>query len=265
MSTKFNIYLTSLILGALPVVSHAYSEWVQSAFQEEENYFYVAIGGGGASQRTDHWKTTNSNVFNTLGFTDVTANQPNDHNDVVGVGLFAIGYAFPGAPVRLEVAYNYIGQGKYTSDELFTSSTPSLTATESMTGEARIQSNTIMLNGYLDFIITENWIPYIMIGGGWGLNSTKFNWDFIADDISVVEEKSDSNNKSNFAWNAGVGLTYAFDDTISIGVQATYVGLGKAEFNAKPYSINDNHSDEEFLKVDDLSAITGTVNVAYHF
>ena len=263
MLTYKGLALTSAVLLTL-VSTASIAEFRRSEIQEAENNIYIAIGGGGGGMNTGDWKKARNNddPFNSLE----KINQPNHKTVGTGNGMAAIGYGFQGFPARLEVAYNYIGNGSFEWDNIIAadSAFPLPSDGARAEGKAKVFSNTVMLNAYLDFIMNERWMPFLMIGAGWGVNGARLDVNFTsdADPSQNFESSSDRKYTSNFVWNAGVGVNYVLDESWTLGVAATYFYLGEMDVNAFDPLLEE---DISAFTVDTLDAFIGTVNLAYHW
>lgn len=245
---------TALLLLPVLAVASDYDDYYyeqpffkQSIIQKDENNFYIAIGGGGAYQQVSDWKPDPGSLYSTI-------NDPDRDYAGAGVGLAAIGYGFATLPVRMEVAYNYIGQAKYDWDNLLPFAEVDNATTPA---EVRINANTFMFNVYADFWVNDRLAPYITGGVGYSVNGAKL--ELTVDDVKYPAH---TYNKGNFAWNAGVGLQYAISENWSAGAQVNYVFLGTVEIREENPVTG---ADSDFMHADDMFAITGTVNLAYHF
>ncbi|MBD5539269.1 MAG: porin family protein, partial [Desulfovibrio sp.] len=56
---------------------------------------------------------------------------------------------------------------------------------------------------------------------------------------------------TNFAWNAGAGVSYNFNDTLAVDASYRFVGLGYNEvsthYNGKKYEIGSDPYNNEFM------------------
>lgn len=139
----------------------------------------------------------------------------------VGGGIF-IGYDFypqHQVPLRLEIEY------ALRSNVETTWSATNSDGTNDLKFKMGIQ--TLFANAYWDFHNSSAFTPYIGAGLGMGFinNSLKGSTTF--------EDQGEymSRNKMNtvFAWNAGVGCSYAFTENISADLAYRFVGLGYNE------------------------------------
>jgi outer membrane autotransporter protein len=74
-----------------------------------------------------------------------------------------------------------------------------------------------MLNGYLDANNDSRLTPYLMAGIGVGHNRSRI----------AHNSGSESANKTNFIWNAGVGVQAAVNKQVSVDLSYRYVDIGK--------------------------------------
>lgn len=252
---------SALLLTSISTFSSA--EFRRSEVQEAENNIYIAIGGGGGGMNTGDWDQV------PIEDLAIKVNQPNHKTVGTANGMAAIGYGFDKVPFRIELAYNFIGNGRFNWDNLASEIVDPIPAGTDVSAETTVFSNTLMINGYLDFIVNEKFMPFIMIGAGYGINSAKLEYTAYVpgegnDAGKNITETSDRKDKGNFVWNAAVGINYALSESWTLGIAATYFYLGKMEvdaFYADPLVEQDVH----LYNVDRLDAFVATANLAYHF
>jgi len=101
--------------------------------------------------------------------------------------------------------------------------------------EAQWNLQTLFFNAYWDFHNSSNFTPYIGAGLGMGFIQNKYKLSGSAsgtvDNVPVAISLDDSLNETNtvFAWNAGLGCSYAFNENISADLAYRFVGLGYNE------------------------------------
>lgn len=232
------------------------AEFRRSLIQKAENNIYIALGGGGGGMNTGNWDVV---APESLIFPATGVNQPNNKTVGTANGMAAIGYGFDEIPFRLEFAYNFIGDGEFRWDNLIVDEDESGL---DLDAKSKIFSNTFMINGYLDFVMNDNWLPYIMVGAGYGINSGELEYTVKEDGVDEFTETSHRKNKGNFVFNAGVGLNYALSEDWSVGVSALYFYLGKAEVDAFDF---DTQEDVSLFSISRLDAFIAQANLAYHF
>ena len=84
----------------------------------------------------------------------------------------------------------------------------------------KTKSTSVMLNGYYDIKTGTEWTPYITAGIGY----------------SHVENGGDENDwykGDNFAYQAGVGTSYALTSNIALDAGYKYVDLGKVDVDSE--------------------------------
>jgi len=180
--------------------------------------------------------------------TDFKADTPlgsaeKDYSDNLFGGAIAIGYDFNPrfeVPVRLEFEYSILSAFK-DSEEI----SPAIT----LTGE--FDTQVFFINTYYDFHTASKFTPYI--GAGIGMSSIRTN--VYADGAGVSGELG-SNTETNFAWNIGAGISYAFTDTMSVDLAYRYVQLGDGETKTIAQS---------FVKADSIDAHQLMLGFRYTF
>jgi opacity protein-like surface antigen len=249
---KLTTYLNLALFTGLcaSTAANAYIAVPPSIFQDEDNTIYLSIGGGVASERSGDWSGSEHHAG---------LNAPSQDKSTVPMGTAAIGYGFKNYPFRIEAAYNFIGIAKFKWDSL----DPPVTTGKTESAEAKVYSNLGLLNLYGDLPIGDNWIPFIKIGAGYGMNEAKFSY---TDEATGDVFTSDNHSNNNFVWNAGVGVNYAMSESVSIGAEVTYLYLGKAYVDASVVPVAGGEEiNQSFAELDKLTAVAATLNIAYHF
>lgn len=149
------------------------------------------------------------NVDNEFDVSDYTQN-------TVGGGVF-VGYDFYPAyqvPLRTEIEYAIRTHANTSWNDIY-----GVGAT--VQGEWGLQ--TLFLNAYWDFHNDSAFTPYIGAGVGLGFLSSKYEYE------AFGFSKSTTDLQTVFAWNAGVGCSYAITDNLSADLAYRFVGLGYSE------------------------------------
>lgn len=107
-------------------------------------------------------------------------------------------------------------------------------------------NSTLFANVFWDFHNDTNFTPYI--GGGLGLAFNYTGYDF---ETKNGEHYSLDDRFTNFAWNAGAGLSYSFNEMLSVDASYRFVGLGYNElsstYNGVKYEIGNEPYNNEFM------------------
>ena len=107
-------------------------------------------------------------------------------------------------------------------------------------------NSTLFANLFWDFHNDSNFTPYI--GGGLGMAFNYTGYDF---ETRRGEHYSLDDRFTNFAWNAGAGVSYDFNDMLSVDASYRFVGLGYNEvsgtFNGVKYEIGNDPYNNEFM------------------
>lgn len=87
---------------------------------------------------------------------------------------------------------------------------------------------TLFINGYYDFHNSTSFTPYI--GAGLGIAFINSMYD-VEINIPGSGSTSDNTGEANtvFAWNAGIGCSYAIAENISADLAYRFIGLGYTE------------------------------------
>lgn len=106
-------------------------------------------------------------------------------------------------------------------------------------------NSTLFANFFWDFHNDTDFTPYIGAGLGLAFNYTGF--DFTAGDSKI----SMDDHFTNFAWNAGVGASYSFNDNLAVDASYRFVGLGYNEVstrhNGQTYKVGSDPYNNEFM------------------
>lgn len=122
----------------------------------------------------------------------------------------AVGYNYAdrdNIPVRTELEFTSLSPWKVTNNNV----------------DYKLKTSTVMYNGYLDFINSMDFTPFLTIGGGVAILSTEIN------------SHSDE-SKTTFAYNLGGGFQYILNDDLSAEFLYRYMKTGKISGNAPNYN-----------------------------
>ena len=135
----------------------------------------------------------------------------NIEDSVIG-GSFAVGFAnkSPAGTFRAEVEYNINGttEEEFLKDDL-------------LHHKVEIETQALMFNGYYNFATGSKFSPYI--GAGIGFARVKGTLELPEFGIS------DSIKKTNFAWQAGLGISYDITNNFAIDTGYRYMDYGDFE------------------------------------
>ncbi|MDR2055305.1 MAG: outer membrane beta-barrel protein [Desulfovibrio sp.] len=146
--------------------------------------------------------------------------------NTVGGGVF-LGYDFfpvLDVPVRAEVEYAVRTNMNTTWDRSFTDGVN--TAKSEI--EAQWNLQTLFFNAYWDFHNSTAFTPYIGAGIGVGFINSSYDVSGYLNG-QKLGSVSESKQNSVFAWNAGIGCSYAFNENVSADLAYRFVGLGYYE------------------------------------
>lgn len=205
-------------------------------FDQGPGFIYVTGGGGVAGMLNDDWSHTADNV---------AVQQPSSKTTTVGTVNGAIGYGFGDLPVRLELAYRWFGEAKYTWDQLFTEAPYG-------NGEAKINSQAGLFNLYVDWRNNSKFTPFI--GGGVGYYNNRSTF-------SEGSNESDTHTNNGLAWAVMAGVKYVIGPNWELDLRADYTGLGKVTV----YEYNPSHTEIELMETSRYAAVSGMMNLTYTF
>lgn len=163
----------------------------------------------------------------------------------IGGGI-AIGYDFypkMQLPIRAEVEYALRGNMQTTWDSQHgeIDGTPGHIETE-----AKWNAQTLFANFYYDFHNSTAFTPYVGAGLGVAFMNTKYTVNGVPDAGDNVELLSKSKMSTNFAWNVGLGCSYAFNENFSVDLAYRFVKLGQTEVEKNDMSLKTNPYSNEF-------------------
>ncbi len=178
---------------------------------EARDGFYLAIRGGYTDYNLNSFKDDNA------------ASDARVELDSVWHISGALGYKYK--YFRIEGEYTYHEAGDSKNDAI-------ITGEKMGTNFAHMETDSLMLNAYLD-IMPNYWIsPYVM--GGIGLTQLKFE----SYDMGIGEGSRNnelSYDKTNFSWQWGGGLSLRLNRCLNLDAGYQYINfnkLHKGELNA---------------------------------
>ena len=107
-------------------------------------------------------------------------------------------------------------------------------------------NSTLFANLFWDFHNDTSLTPYVGAGLGMAFNYTGFDITARNGDRISMDDRS-----TNFAWNAGAGVSYSFNDSFALDASYRFVGLGYNEvsttYNGQKYEIGSDPYNNEFM------------------
>ena len=163
-----------------------------------------------------------------------------DYSQFTLGGALALGYDFwpqQMVPLRLEVEFALRGNSEKKWDN-------NGTILNSIKGVWN--NSTLFANLFWDFHNDSNFTPYIGAGLGMAFNYTGYDFE-----TKHGEHYSLDDRFTNFAWNAGAGISYSFNELLSVDASYRFVGLGYNEisntYNGVKYEIGNEPYNNEFM------------------
>ena len=98
------------------------------------------------------------------------------------------------------------------------------------TMKAQWNLQTLFLNAYWDFHNDTPFTPYIGAGIGLAFLNTEYELELRTQGGQSISDSAGETN-TVFAWNAGVGCSYAITDNISADLAYRFVGLSYTEID----------------------------------
>lgn len=155
-------------------------------------------------------------------------------------GALAVGYDFwvqQMVPIRLEIEWALRGNSKKNwSDK----------GTYFKEVKGVWNNSTLFANLFWDFHNDTNFTPYV--GAGLGVAFTYTGYTLTANNNNkyTIDEQ-----QTNFAWNVGTGVSYAFNEMISVDASYRFVDVGYNEmsthFNGRNYETSNTPYNNEFM------------------
>lgn len=107
-------------------------------------------------------------------------------------------------------------------------------------------NSTLFGNLFWDFHNDTDFTPYIGGGVGMAFNYTGYDATDLAGGKHSIDDR-----QTNFAWNVGAGVSYAFNEILAVDVAYRFVGLGYNEvsthYNGQKYEIGNDPYNNEFM------------------
>jgi opacity protein-like surface antigen len=138
------------------------------------------------------------------------------HKTIAG-GTLAYGFDFAksGIPVRTEIESGWSGRA----------SVHKAKSAERMT--AKFEKKSLLINGYYDFRNSTRFTPYV--GAGAGVAGVKAIFGDYTTRGDSAKNITHSKTKTNFAWQGGLGATFAATRNVALDAGYRYVDYGSVK------------------------------------
>lgn len=162
-----------------------------------------------------------------------------DYSQFTLGGALAVGYDFwtqQMIPIRLEIEWALRANSEKTWDNH---------GVNFKEVKGVWNNSTLFANVFWDFHNESNFTPYV--GGGLGMAFTYTGYTLTANNNNkyTIDEQ-----QTNFAWNLGAGISYAFNELLAVDASYRFVGLGYNElsthYNGVDYKTSNNPYNNEF-------------------
>lgn len=171
--------------------------------------------------------------------TQANGNNWNELAAQVGVGYV---HYFPGAlqyseklqwlpAIEPQLNAYYLGQGSSLTGDVWRFNSSAFNA---MTYTMSLQSERLMVDGALTIASKKKSSLYVIGGIGNAWNQLKYSDADNANAAPCADQGLNlgTHTNSNFAWEAGVGITYTYNPRFLLSLEYLYAGLGKAKTSA---------------------------------
>ncbi len=101
-----------------------------------------------------------------------------------------------------------------------------------------LQILTVLANGYYDFDLGNNFVPYVGLGLGWGQTKTRFA--FIP--VNLNNSFNSSSTRNGFAFQGVLGLDYKITDNVRLGLSYHAVGITGGSNNNRVITLNNTNN-----------------------
>jgi len=177
--------------------------------KEASTYYLTAKAGLSLMEFDDPY------YYSTIGG-DTTWRYDSSGDDNVCGGGFGLGYYFSNN-LRAEIEYFYRAQFGYnqrTNDNLFNAS-------------QELKTQTLMAQIFYDFKNNTSLTPYVFAGAGVAHHKAEASAQLT---FAPYYSYKGSNDSTEFAWDIGVGISYAVNDRIDIDFMYRYLSMGEVEW-----------------------------------
>ena len=150
-------------------------------------------------------------------------------------GALALGYSFApkfNMPVRAEVEYALRSNSSNSNDGFGWSSKHTLNI------------STLFFNAYLDIPTGTPFTPFIGAGLGMSFNYTGISHHWVGGGVHSYRDIDQRD--TNFAWNVGAGVSYAFTENISADLGYRFIGAGHREVSSGGAKLSSSPYINEF-------------------
>ncbi|MCL5261505.1 MAG: outer membrane beta-barrel protein [Gammaproteobacteria bacterium] len=232
--------INKILLGGLLVASSSFAlangTPVITSFQQEVTPWwhgmFIGIEGGIDISRKMSFAPDYTNAPYNVEWKYPVFQDPNYWNADMGTAPLIgakIGYFF-NPQFSLDLSYDYRGNFKWNRSASLP--TGDWVNEALRTGVDNIHSNIIMLNGrFLPNLDWGNFKPFVSAGAGIAFNYVgKVNEKTLsADNPFPSYKETNSHSTTSFAWQAGAGIDYTFNDNAFVTLGYRFVDIGKIQ------------------------------------
>ncbi len=203
----------------------------------ENSGFYIGVNGG-LSLLANYNNNNNFNngaLVNGNGFIAVNGvnafQVPYNYQTAGWNAGGAIGYRFNAWRVEVEGSYMQHSANGNARNLFIAVNGPFVAGTLNVND---LEIVTVLANGYYDFDMGNNFVPYVGLGLGWGQTQSRFNFFPVAANGGF----NTTWTRNGFAFQGVLGLDYKITDNVRLGIAYHAVGITGGNNNNRVFTVN---------------------------
>lgn len=234
LSLSFSVFASTTHVKSPPRSNKTHSNYKGEVAPVSVNHFeLIAAGGVGAANVANSYLQVTSSETDTLKQTN--SSQWNDPIGQLGAGyLFYLRGGprisndwrwFPIIEPMLNVYYSQLN----VKGDVYRFEDP---AFNEFSYNSVIQSTRLMLEAALTIVSKKQFSLYALAGIGESWNRISYNDQGATSPCPITAVDLDKRNQSNFAWDLGAGVAYAFNPIVSLSLEYLYTNLGTLDLSS---------------------------------
>jgi len=234
LSLSFSVFASTTNVKSHPRANKTHPNYKDEVAPVLTNHFeLIAAGGVGAASVADSYLQVTSSETDTLKQTN--SNQWNDPIGQLGAGYV---YYLRGGPrisndwrwfPIIEPMLNIYYSQLNVKGDVYRFENP---AFNEFSYKSTIQSTRLMLDAALTIVSKKQFSIYALAGIGGSWDSVSYSDQGATSPCPLTAVDLDKRNQSNFAWDLGGGVAYAFNPIISLSLEYLYTDLGTLDLLA---------------------------------